>query len=561
MKKTAIVLFFSALFSLTAFAQSVPEGVNHLYAERNASAKAVFEKLLASNPNNIEAVYWLGQTHIANENVAEARAVYEKALAANGNAPLVLVGMGHVELLENKTTEARQRFETAISLSKGKRGSDPNVLNAIGRANVNAKAGDVNYAITQLNAAAQAAPTNADIFLNLGNAYRKAQNGGLAVTNYMKATQVNPKFAPAFFQMARLYKTQRNWEIVTRDLNNAVQADPKFAPAYEELYFHNIMTTRDFNAAEQYANQYIANSDPSVDNDYIKASTAYVQKKYDEAISVANNIVSTSGTNAKPRVFRLLAYSHLEKGDTSSAKQSIDQFFAKAKEDDIIGQDLILKAKIYAKEDPAIVAQSYVAAARMDSVLSNQLSFLSEGIESFKASGQKNLEADLRLAAYQLKPNPNTAELFQIGLPYYMAGNYQRADSLFNAYAVALPDSIYGHYWSALSRSRIDTTMSQGLAIPAYERTLQIAESDKVRFKSQGFQSAGYLAAYHVNVKGDKAAGITFLQKALEFDPTNTAIQKNLQVLQRPATPQKTAPAKKPTQTSGKTTAASSKSK
>src|SRR5687767_14427355 len=112
MKKTA-GLFIAALFSLSAFAQSIQEGINHLYAERNASAKSTFERMIASNPNNLEAIYWLGQSHLATDNTAAARSVYEKALASNGNAPVILVGMGHVELIEGNTAAARQRFETA----------------------------------------------------------------------------------------------------------------------------------------------------------------------------------------------------------------------------------------------------------------------------------------------------------------------------------------------------------------------------------------------------------------------------------------------------------------
>jgi tetratricopeptide (TPR) repeat protein len=194
MKKSAIVLF-TMLLAVSAFAQSVQEGMNYLYAERYASAKGVFDKMLASNPNNLDAVYWLGQTYIEQDDVAAARALYEKTLASNGNAPLILTGMGHVELLEGKAAEARQRFESAISLSRGKKGDDPNVLNAIGRANVDAKGGDVAYAIEKLTAASTAAPNSADIWLNLGNAYRKKLEGGQAITAYTKATQINPKFA------------------------------------------------------------------------------------------------------------------------------------------------------------------------------------------------------------------------------------------------------------------------------------------------------------------------------------------------------------------------------
>src|SRR5947209_980678 len=159
MKKSAIVLF-AMLFAVSAFAQSIQEGINHLYAERYASAKAIFDKLLAANPNNLDAVYWEGQTLIEQGDVAAARALYEKTLAANGNAPMILVGLGHVDLLDNKAPDARQRFESAISLSHGKKGDDPNVLNAIGRANLDAKTGDVAYALDKLNAAAAAAPNN-----------------------------------------------------------------------------------------------------------------------------------------------------------------------------------------------------------------------------------------------------------------------------------------------------------------------------------------------------------------------------------------------------------------
>ena len=553
MKKTLIVLL-SAFITLGAFAQSVQEGISHLYADRMTSAKTTFEKMLAANPNNLDAVYWLGQVHIENDDVAAARALYEKTLATNGNAPMVLVGMGHVELLENKTSEARQRFESAISLSKSRKGNDPNVLNAIGRANVDAKAGDVQYAIAKLTEATQRDAKNADIWLNLGNAYRKAGNGGQAVTAYMEATRANPSFAPAFFRQAKIYETQRNWEIFTRELENAVQADPKFAPAYYELYYYTLLYPKDFAKAEDYANKFITNSDPSVENDYIKAQTAYVQKKYDEAINTAKNIVAQSGDKANPRVYRLLGYAHLEKGDTSLAKTYVDQLFAKADEDFIVGSDLTLKADVYAKEDPSVIAPLYIQAAKMDSVLTNQLNFLNEGIERFKASGQTQYEAELRLAAYQLKPTKNPAELFSIGLPYYKGGNYRKADRLFHAYAQALPDSIYGHYWSALSRSQMDSTMQEGLAVPAYQKVVEIAGTDKERLKGMGLQAAGYLAGYYNNVKGDKATAITYLQKALEFDPTNTAIQKNLQILQ-----QKPASAPRSSSTSAKGPASAGK--
>ena len=45
-------------------AQSVADGRRFLYYERYKSAKDNFEKAVAANPNDANAVYWLGQTLI-----------------------------------------------------------------------------------------------------------------------------------------------------------------------------------------------------------------------------------------------------------------------------------------------------------------------------------------------------------------------------------------------------------------------------------------------------------------------------------------------------------------
>lgn len=549
MKKSASLFILSAFLTLASFAQSIQEGIGHLYAERNVSARNTFEKMVASNPNNLEAVYWLGQAHLANDNIAAARQVYEKALASNGNAPLVLAGIGHVELAEGKTNEARQHFEQAISLSKGKKGNDPNVLNAIGRANVEVKGGDAAYAIAKLQEAHQLAPANPDIMINLGNAYRQAKEGGKAVEYYIKASQLAP--ALANYRMARVYETQRNWDIVLEHLNKAIAADPKFAPAYLRMYTYYLLYKNDPATAEQWAQKYVAVADPSTQNDVFKAQALYQQKKYDEAISIAKNAINQANQSKEKLnagIYRLMAYSLMATGDTTQAKQYVDELFNKYEADERVAPDYTLKATIYAKENPEEVVDIYLAAADEDTSLRNKQLILLEAIDWAKDNNKKIPEGDLRLAFYKLNPNPNPASLFQVGLPYYQGGAYAKADSAFSAYATALPDSIYGHYWSALARAQIDTSLEQGLAVPAFEKALQIAETDKVRYKSQGVQAAGYLAGYYNNIKKDRDTAISYLQKGLEFDPNNTTFQNSIKVLQgasKKPTPAKSTPPSK----------------
>jgi tetratricopeptide (TPR) repeat protein len=538
MKKSAIVVFFTAFVSIAALAQNVQEGLNNIYAQRFQSAKSSFEKQIASNPNNIEAIYWLGQTYILQGNTAGARSLYEKALGTSNNAPLIVAGMGHVLLLEGKGPEARQQFEAAINASRGKKGGDPLVLNAVGRANVEAytetaKRGDLDYAIAKLNEAAALAPTNGDIMINLGNAYRKkrdATSGGLAVQSFRKAASIPATAAVGYYRIARIYETQvslrrpDDWSVVLENLNNALAADPKFAPAYEELYTYYLLGKKDFPKAEELANKFIASADPSVENDYLKAQTQFVQNNFTGAISTAKNIVTQTNNDPKPRVYRLLAFSYLGMKDTTTACDYVNQFFNKAKDDDIYGTDYILHASACDRTDPDMMRADITKGIMMDSVPSRQIQMLDEQIADSKTHGQRLLTAELSWLKYQIQgARANPASLVSIGTDFYFSSQFQKADSLFQMYSKAYPDSIYGYLWSARAKAQIDSNMAQGLAAPDYEQTLRIAETDKTRdfYKSSGVSAATYLFGYNYNIKGDKAAAKTYLDRGLILDPGN----------------------------------------
>ena len=98
MKKLSIIalLFFAGQ---QLYSQSVDQGKRFFYYERFLSARDQFQKVLAANPNNIDAAYWLGQTLIELDDSTGAKALYQKLLATNGNAPLLLVGEGQIELM------------------------------------------------------------------------------------------------------------------------------------------------------------------------------------------------------------------------------------------------------------------------------------------------------------------------------------------------------------------------------------------------------------------------------------------------------------------------------
>jgi tetratricopeptide (TPR) repeat protein len=540
MKKSAIVLCLSALTSLSALAQNLQQGINDLYAERYQSAKSTFEKLLAANPNNIEANYWLGETNIDNGDINAAKSVLDKAVASSNNAPLILAGLGHVELLQGKQNEAKQHFEAAINASKGKKGNDPNVLNAVGHAIVESYSDqnrtDLDYAIAKLNEASQLAPTNPDIWFNLGNGYRKKRDGGNAVQAYTKAGN----FAPALYRTGMIYESQKSlrqpadWDIVLDYYNKATTADPRFAPAYYRLYNYYLNGKRDFSTAEGIANKYVSSSDPSPENSYIQAQTAFVQDKFAEAINLGKSIISQTNNNPRPRVYRLLTYSYMGSKDTATACQYANQFFEKEKnEDDIAASDYLMHAQACGKNNPDVILADIDKAVQKDP--QNAPRVLREALDDARKSGQRLLEGELSVILFKLQGDKaNPAQLVNVGTPFYYGGNFKKADSLFSAYSKAFPDSIYGYLWSAKALIQIDTAMTQGLAVPAYDQILRVAEMNKTRdlYKSNGTFAAGYLTAYYNNVKADKATALSYLQRGLAIDPTNAtllAYQKALQ--------------------------------
>jgi tetratricopeptide (TPR) repeat protein len=545
MRKISISLLLAfTCIGGTVTAQTLEQGKQFLYYERFASAQSAFEKVLNANPNNIEAVYWLGQTMIHRRDTrdtAGAKALYSKMLAANGNAPLLLVGMGHVELLYGNKTDSKNRFETAISLTKEK---DIPVLNAVAYANVDAKAGDVNYAIQKLTTATQIKRFNDPAtYVILGDAYRRLFDGGNAVTNYQKALDLNPKLAEAEMKIGIIYLTQNNREFFLPAFESATTMDPAYAPAYEQLFLYWYL--RDVNKASTYLDKYAANSDQGPDLEYMKAGMLYVSGKVPEARTRAQQLIGQYGPNVNPRMYRLVAYASDSLGDYTAAREAMANFMAKADTSMYLATDFEEYGKIYGKLSDSVTRnlafQYYAQAIVMDTLDADKQKFANEGLELAKATKNKQAAAIISGALYRSVKNPSNSDLFKFGMANYSAGNYKTADSIFcGIYVSKYPTEVYGYLWCAKSKqAEDDSLMSQGLAVEPYEKLASFirASPDSAKYKSQLIGAYFYLASYYNDVKKDKAKAIDYMQKVLEVDPTNATAPNIIKALSaKPAT-------------------------
>jgi len=550
-----ITLLASFIFLANSLvAQSIDEGKKFLNYERFTSAQGVFNKLLAANPNNVEAAYWLGQTYLQNSDnpdTAAAQALYQKSIQANPNAPLLLAGVGQVELMQGKKQDARNRFETAISLTKGK---DAEVLTAIGRANVDSKAGDSIYAIDKLNQAAARDKKNSWIQIELGDAYRKMIDGANATLAYQSALSLDPKNARASFMIGRIYETQGYGQeaIYMKYYNEAIAIDPNFAPVFYWLY--NYYYQRDVNKSREYLNKYIAVADPDSKNCYAEASLLYVSKLYKEAITKADQCIASAGEKPFPNLYGLKAYSYDKMGDSLNSKKHFDEFFAKVNPEKIGPNDYATYGKVLLKfPGNDSLAETYIdKAVALDTVPANKLDYIKSTAESL-AAAQKFADAGRFYSKIlTLKPTYGKVDLYYAGYNLFRGGNYAAADSIFKLYQAKYPEDLFGWSMGASSNEGLDTTGANGLAKPFYEKVISIADTsaDKEKVKPNLIRAYKYMLAYFYNIKKDKIAAIEWNNKILALDPNDAQAIANDKALNAPqktrteTTKEKTTPTK-----------------
>ncbi|MEX0635389.1 MAG: tetratricopeptide repeat protein, partial [Ferruginibacter sp.] len=339
-KVTTGIFFLAAiLFAGATLAQSIDDGKKFMYYERFKSAKDVFEKLIGVNPNNEEAVYYLGQAEIGLENIPAAKSLYQARLAAFPNSPLVLAGMGHVELLEGKKQDARNRFETAISLSQGKSIA---VLNAVGYANASpeSKNGDAAYAIEKLKLATQIKKfKDPEVYINLGDAYRKFADGGNAVLSYQAALALDPNYARALYRTGKVYQTQgvSQEPIYLKYFQDALAKDPNYGPVYENYYVYYYESN--VSKSAEYLEKWLQNADDDSKACNYRASMKYAQGFFDQAVLKSDECIAAQGNNPYINLYKIKAFAYNRLNDTINAKSSFEEYFKRQNPDKIQSGD------------------------------------------------------------------------------------------------------------------------------------------------------------------------------------------------------------------------------
>lgn len=512
--------------------QPLEQGKKYLYYERLSSAEESFRQAIQQQPANGEAWYNLVKTYFM---LNQPKLDFDTLLNAPAGISKDLffrIAEGFSFIQKNSKDAAVAYFDNIL---KEKKKKNANIVAAIAWAQINSPNGNVNYAINILKNAIKKNKQNAELYVLLGDAWRKQFNGSEAFKAYQNAINEDKNYAVAYYRMGQIFLSQKNRAVYSDYFQKAVAADPDFSPAWYKLYIYEF--NRDPAKAMTYYSNYSKNADHTIQTEYDMADLHYLNHEYDQAIARANSIIRSEGDSTQPRIYKLISYSLAGKKDTIGALNAMINYFKNEQDSNIISKDYETMSAYYsASPGQDSLAAVYLAKATTleedSTVLFNDYKKLAD-----MAADRKDYQAQSHWLGKYCRENPNASnlDLFYWGIANYRIENYMKADTIFGMYIAKYPDQSFGYYWQAKSKALQDTSMSAGLAIPVYEKLVEVLNKDTTdeNYKKWIIEAYGYLAAYAVNTVKDYAKAIGYFQQILTLDPENTMAKKYVDMLNK----------------------------
>ncbi|HWB26033.1 MAG TPA: hypothetical protein VG738_11165 [Chitinophagaceae bacterium] len=542
MKKSTLCL---AVFIIAAhsYSQSLDDGIKFIYYGKTKSAIQVLDKVVASKPKDALSVYWLGQAYLDDyrlsgytnaDDYAKAKSLYQQAAKAGINDPWIWIANGQIALYEHNNDGAKQLFEQAINATKGKKGvENADILNAVGRANAfgGSKYGDVQYGIDVLKRAAAIDPKNPDIDINLGINYLKqgGDYGGDAVQAFTDATVRDPKYAAAYYHIGLIYGSQDNKPAMDDWFGKAIAADPAYGPVY--FAYFDYYKDKDVNAARDYLDSYVANSDHDCVTTFFQADFLFRAGKYNESLVKADSMAAGDcKTFTRLNILYALNYDRL--GDAVKAKDAVQKFFTIVPAGNIQADDYTIAANVYKKiagfEDSAI---AYLTRAMDISNVRNDKIKYADTITQIYAKLNRWPDAVIwENKTIALKPGGATArDLYDLATYAMNAENLALADSVFTEYKTKYPDQAFGYSGSLKVAQKLDTTGTKAVG-PINDYIGFLMKDTATNAQAIAYYHA-ILGGYYANTAKNVDSAVSEFQLAVHFDPANEQYKKYYDIL------------------------------
>lgn len=510
-----------AVSATTAFSQSPEVRKAFRYAEIEQPSKMIpaLEQAAKDDSKNL---YYLGLGYIKTGELDKALSTFEKGIQSDSKDPLPLAGKGQVLLLQKKSAEGKTLLTQAADMNRKKTAAQ---WEAIGRAYL----ADSKYLLDAIDALEKAKALDngdADVHLLLGDAFLAQNQGGPSVSSYERAASADSKWALPLFKIAKVYQRSQNQEIVLEYLNRAVETDPEFAPAWKELAQSHYLKKQSAKAVEA-MEKYLAVSETPGEAKFQYAFFLIMNKNYDKANSIFKEVLNDR--NASPTAYKFYALSLLEQKKHSEAQPVFEKYFSVAKPEDIKPADYAGYGKLLLEiKQDSLANEAFAKGIALDTA-KQELDMRELNAKTlYQRKKYKEAAAayeDVIAIKTEAGQQPSAYDLFYQGHSLFIDGQYLEADSAFTKLSEVQPKSSLGYLYAAKSRAQYDSTGEQGVAVPMYEKFVELAEADPEKNKKELIDAYDYLGQYAIHKSTNQAEGLakatSYFQKILKLDPKN----------------------------------------
>lgn len=531
-------LLVASLFlasTITALAQTpeIRQAFRYYEIEQPSKMIPALEKAVQGSPENL---YYLGLGYITLGELDKALSTFEKGIQNDDKDPLPVAGKGQVLILQKKSAEGKAMLAKAADMNRKKTAAQ---WEAVGRGYL----ADTKFlldAIAAFEKAKQIDNGDREVHLLLGDAFLAQNQGGPSVSSYERAVSADPKWALPLYKIAKVYQRSRNNDIVMDYLNRAVTVDPQFAPAWKELAEAHYLNKKADKAVEA-LEKYLAITENPGDGRFQLAFFYFMAKNYEKANAIFKEVLNDR--NASPTALKFYAFSLIEQNKLEEAQKILEQFFQKAEPKDIKASDYASYGKLLLKlERDSLANEAFAKGIELDTAFQDMevRELHAKTYYQRKKYDSASQAYEKLIATKEKAEQPKSAyDLFYLGHSYYLDGDYLEADSAFTELSELQPNSTLGYLYAAKSRSLYDSTGSLGIAVPMYEKYIEIALEDPEKNKKELIDAYDYLGQYALHKKQDIAGATKYFRKVLELDPKNERAQEFLDAVREMNNPQR----------------------
>ena len=517
-----------------ASGQDLNKALNMTYQEQFDAADQAFNALIAKEPANGKYFYYSGENQLASYFIdptnipfdaiaKKAIERFDKGVAANANEPLNYVGLGKVALIQNKKVIAEENFAKAQTFLPAKKvksaltkPDQATLLVRLAEAYVTVNSKDSALVLGFLRRAESLDPKNPEIYLVRGDYWINTfNNGSRAAENYKRSQDFSPNSTRARVRLGQLYTRINSYQDALSYYHEALAIDPSFAPAYLELGFLYAKTNQKDKSKENFK-KYLDLSSSNIAAKRRYANMLIQTEDYNGAIEQIHQIMSMDSTTFND-LNRALAYSYFEEKEYPQAKYYMSKFIRNAPVEKITSKDYAYAGRILVKSgQDSLGVLSLTKAYELDTM---NIELLNE-IASLYTKAKKPQNAG---DTYKLKiehSNGSVNDYYKMGRAYFDAKNWVEADSALAMVNRMSVDFEPAYLFRARVYSNLDPDTKEGLAKPFYEKLVEKASADSVKYSKDILEAYNYLAYYYL-VNKKYCESLEYWDKILAIDPAN----------------------------------------